>query len=150
VKALSILQPWAWLIAAGHKDIENRRWHTHYRGWFLIHAGKTWGAEQESDLEECQEDFPEIPWESATIHRGGIIGVAEIVDCVTASDSEWFCGPFGFVIRNARPVVPFGYRGNRLWFDVPEISGSDDPILYDESARGRMRAEEVATPSPGA
>lgn len=49
MKALSILQPWAWLITAGHKDIENRRWWTNYRGPFLIHAGKKWGAEQEDD-----------------------------------------------------------------------------------------------------
>jgi hypothetical protein len=38
VKALSIRQPWAWLIANGHKDIENRSWNTNYRGAFLIHA----------------------------------------------------------------------------------------------------------------
>ncbi len=26
MKALSIKQPWAWLICAGYKDIENRSW----------------------------------------------------------------------------------------------------------------------------
>jgi len=31
MKALSIRQPWAWLIIAGHKDIENRSWGTKYR-----------------------------------------------------------------------------------------------------------------------
>ena len=37
-KALSIQQPWAWLIVNDHKDIENRDWRTHYRGPVLIHA----------------------------------------------------------------------------------------------------------------
>ena len=39
MKALSIRQPWAELIVAGLKDIENRTWRTDYRGPVLIHAG---------------------------------------------------------------------------------------------------------------
>ena len=39
MKALSIKQPWAWLIVNGFKDIENRTWRTKIRGEFLIHAG---------------------------------------------------------------------------------------------------------------
>ncbi len=38
---LTIHQPWAWLIANGHKDIESRQWSTSYRGKLIIHAGKT-------------------------------------------------------------------------------------------------------------
>jgi hypothetical protein len=39
MKALSIKQPWAWLIVNGHKDIENRDWRSDnpglkYRGEF--------------------------------------------------------------------------------------------------------------------
>ncbi len=37
--ALSVHQPWAWLIVAGFKHIENRSRRTHYRGPVLIHAG---------------------------------------------------------------------------------------------------------------
>jgi len=40
MKALSIRQPWAWLLVEGFKDIENRTWKTNYRGSFLIHASK--------------------------------------------------------------------------------------------------------------
>ena len=38
MKALSIRQPWAWLILHGGKDIENRTWATKLRGRVLIHA----------------------------------------------------------------------------------------------------------------
>ena len=38
MKALSIKQPWASLIAHGIKDIENRTWRTHFRGKIYIHA----------------------------------------------------------------------------------------------------------------
>lgn len=102
MKALSIQQPWAWLIANGRKDIENRSWPTKFRGEFLIHAGKKY------------DDY--FIWPFYTLHRtplpardapamlGGIVGIAEIVDCVTESDSPWFQGKYGFVIRNARPL----------------------------------------------
>jgi hypothetical protein len=40
VKALSIKQPWVWLIVNGHKDVENRNWPTRFRGRLLVHAGK--------------------------------------------------------------------------------------------------------------
>ena len=40
MKALSIRQPWAWLIVNGYKDIENRTWSTDFRGRIYLHAGK--------------------------------------------------------------------------------------------------------------
>ncbi len=40
MKAISILQPWASLVALGHKKIETRSWNTKYRGELLIHASK--------------------------------------------------------------------------------------------------------------
>lgn len=39
IKALTICQPYASLIADGQKRIENRTWSTTYRGWLAIHAG---------------------------------------------------------------------------------------------------------------
>lgn len=111
MKCLSIQQPWAWLIAAGHKDIENRTWSTSYRGPFLIHAGKRY------DGDEDDWDWTEIK-KPAIFELGGIIGEAEIVDCVSKSLSPWFCGPYGFVIRNARHVTFRPCRGNLGFFAV--------------------------------
>lgn len=45
MKALSIRQPWAWLIVNGYKSIENRTWNTRIRGTILIHAGKGFDKE---------------------------------------------------------------------------------------------------------
>ncbi|MFN6025464.1 MAG: ASCH domain-containing protein, partial [Planctomyces sp.] len=41
MKALSIRQPFASLIAAGKKTVELRTWYTHYRGPLLICAAKS-------------------------------------------------------------------------------------------------------------
>jgi hypothetical protein len=50
MKALSIRQPWAWLIIHAGKDIENREWRTSFRGPVLIHASKTMTR---ADYEAC-------------------------------------------------------------------------------------------------
>jgi hypothetical protein len=39
MNGLSIRQPWAWLIVNGHKDVENRSWHTDFRGRVYVQAG---------------------------------------------------------------------------------------------------------------
>ena len=41
MKALTIKQPFATLIAKGDKHYEFRSWKTNYRGEILIHAGKS-------------------------------------------------------------------------------------------------------------
>ncbi len=49
---------------------------------------------------------------------GGIIGIAEIVDCVDNSDSEWFFGPFGFVLDNIKPIDFIPIKGKLGFFEV--------------------------------
>lgn len=117
MKALSILQPWAWLIANGHKDIENRVWRTNFRGAFLIHAGKRWGREQRDDLAQVRAAFPDIAL-PASFDLGGIIGSARIADCVEDYPSPWFNGPFGFVVADAAPL-PFQPCRGMLSFFTP-------------------------------
>lgn len=107
--ALSIRQPWAWLIVNGYKDIENRDWSTNFRGTVLIHAGKAIDHKAAADLALGLHPVTGnsiIPAYSIppAYETGGIVGVAEIVDCITSSSSEWFVGPYGFLIRNARPL----------------------------------------------
>jgi hypothetical protein len=136
MKALSIMQPWAWLIVNGHKSIENRSWRCHIRGPILIHAGKKLDKDAASDLVDgihpvtgcdivngrADDITAPAAWE-----LGGIVGEAEIVDCITASDDEWFCGPFGIVLRNARPLLFRPCKG-ALGFFVPDWSVSPPTI----------------------
>ena len=115
MKALSVQQPWAWLITNGFKDVENRTWATHFRGKCLIHAGKQVDT---SSLKELRESFPDIPFPDV-FATGGIVGETYIADCVTDLDSIWFSGPYGFVCQNSQ-VLPFRpMRGQLGFFDVP-------------------------------
>lgn len=70
MKALSLWQPWASLVAFGAKKYETRGWHTTHRGPLLIHASKRF-ARDEKDL--CLEE----PFESALV-AGGIKALSEM------------------------------------------------------------------------
>ncbi|MRR49404.1 MAG: ASCH domain-containing protein [Rhodocyclaceae bacterium] len=117
--ALSIRQPWAWLIANGHKDVENRDWTTRYRGLFLIHAGKTRDKGMFDDARWIAEDLGiQIP-DMDALDYGGLVGHGVISDCVTAHASPWFFGEFGFLVRDATPLPYIPYRGLLNFFNVP-------------------------------
>lgn len=118
MRALSILQPWAWLIVNGPKDVENRGWPTRYRGRFLVHAGKRWGREQREDLARVRAQFPHLILPD-TFDCGGIVGAATIVDCVDHMDSPWFAGDWGFVLADGTPCSFVPWRGQLGWFDIP-------------------------------
>jgi len=121
MKALSILQPWAWLIVHGHKDIENRTWSTTRRGRILVHAGKRYSVrDYEDDREYFYEAQNIILPAYDDIPRGGIVGEVDIVDCVQRSNSEWFYGPYGFVLANAKASPFRPYRGALGFFEVSE------------------------------
>lgn len=112
-KAISIRQPWAWLIVRGEKDIENRTWRTNFRGRVFVHAAQKidWKAVKELGIKK--EWWPVFERLS-----GGIVGEVEIVDCVTSHRSVWFEGPFGFVLKNARPLEFLKMHGKLGFFDV--------------------------------
>lgn len=117
MKALSILQPWAWLIVYGPKDVENRTWSTPFRGEFLVHAGKGFDRKGYDFVRATRPDI-QMPL-SHQFQRGGVVGIATVTDCVTAMNSEWFYGPHGFVLTDRKPLSFFPFRGQLSWFDIP-------------------------------
>lgn len=122
MKALSIRQPWAWLIVHGHKTIENRTWRTKFRGPVLIHTGHALDKEgyRLAEYIACCQGIVLPPLR--VMDRGGIVGRATITDCVTALDSPWFFGPYGFVLRDAEPL-PFRKMPGQLGFFNVEEEG---------------------------
>ncbi|MDD5703859.1 MAG: hypothetical protein PHU23_17635 [Dehalococcoidales bacterium] len=139
VYALSIKQPWAWLICKGYKDIENRDWRIgRKRGYHdtnfeielpcrvYIHASKvgdySWDVEDfiMRNLNDLQkEEYLKVCGEEVL---GAIIGAATITDCVSKSNSPWFVGRYGFVFRD--PVLysqPIPCRG-QLGFFKPNLT----------------------------
>ncbi len=134
--ALSIRQPWAWLIVNGHKDVENRSWPTEVRGRFLVHAGKGMTRAEYDDALAFVAETPSlahilqhIPARDA-LPRGGIVGEARITGCVVESPSPWFMGEYGFQVERARPLPFHPIKGQLGWFAV-SWPPPDDPHTLD-------------------
>lgn len=125
--ALSIRQPWAWLIASGCKNVENRTWRTRNRGSFLVHASSSMtSAEYDACVLFVASFAPSlasiIP-PLSDLPLGGIVGRATLLDCVTSHPSEWFCGPYGFVVSDAVATAFIPCKG-RLGFWRCETSAT--------------------------
>ena len=108
MKAVSIKQPWASLIAAGVKTLEIRQWPTEHRGPLLIVSSRR----------------PVIDG-----HRHGeALCVVNVVDCrrMTRDDPPFACirdfyfDHYSWVLRDVRLIEPFGVMGQLRLFDVPD------------------------------
>ena len=119
--ALSVRQPWAWAIVHGGKAIENRSLGAIRAGGMdcrtiCIHAASgmhrneyRWGAWR------LAKHGVQCPRPDALI-RSAIIGVVDVVEIVTESDSEWFGGEAGLVLENPRAVEPIPASGALGYF----------------------------------
>lgn len=126
MRALSIRQPWAWLILHAGKDVENRDWKPrnpglYFRGTCLIHASLA--------LEPIDDDLRALVKRTSGLDipddlpRGGIVGQVDITDVVRQSSSPWFSGPCGLVLANPKPL-PFAPCRGALGFFKPALSPS--------------------------
>jgi len=95
--ALSVCQPWAWLIVNGLKNVAHRSWWTRHRGPLLIHASQSTTSITFDVLDELTDEFgiKILPHE---FQVGGIVGVVDVVDCVEKSQSPciWEANGAGF------------------------------------------------------
>lgn len=86
IKAITIKQPWATLIALGEKKFETRSWPTKHRGPIAIHAGKALDKEAYEQFSEIlaahgyhsKEDLP----------YGAVIATTSIVECHKVVQNE--------------------------------------------------------------
>lgn len=111
---LTVRQPWAWAIfyATPIKDIENRDWKTSIRARVAIHAAKGM-TEQEyvAAYRYCGARGVIIPLPTLLL-RGRVLGTVQIANCVEQSDSPWFEGRYGFVLRDPQPLaIPKSAKG---------------------------------------
>ncbi|WP_447978113.1 ASCH domain-containing protein [Candidatus Nitrospira bockiana] len=137
MKAVTLHQPWASLIAWGEKQYETRSWGTRYRGPLAIHASRRWPLKERSMC--WRLDFVRVLIRHGIEHPsdlplGVILCVVEVQDVVRTellcglSDQERAFGNYapgrfawqlGHVARLMRPLPCRGRQG--LWDVPPEI-----------------------------
>lgn len=80
MKAVTIWQPWASLIACGAKKYETRGWPTKYRGPIAIHAALKKPPAPWPELGEVLDQYAEKMGRLDELPRGAIIATAELVN----------------------------------------------------------------------
>lgn len=128
MKALTVWQPWASLIAWPLKPVENRTWGA---SWVLgkriaIHAGNKYDEDAALQLSVRPSPVPAVVQLARKV-RGAIVCTAVVdrfirdEDLITfpAEIDEWFCGPIGWVLRDIQKFEPVPARGAQGLWDVP-------------------------------
>lgn len=136
MKAITVWQPWASLLATGKKHNETRSWRTNYRGEILIHAAKKPYSQIEpiippEDRKLIREELRlgYIDWRKR-VPTGVIIGKAVLVDCFQIDEA------YRRKLQRENPAeLAFGdYTiGRYAWVMA-------DPVLFDEPipAKGKQ------------
>ncbi len=121
--ALSIKQPWADMILKNKKSIELRRWNSHFRGEFYIHASKT------IDKEACKE----FDIDPKSLTCGSIIGKANLLDVKEYFNKSQFekdslkhmasfygfaIPMYGFILDDVEEIEPIEIKGKLKFFEV--------------------------------
>lgn len=125
MKALSIRQPWAWLIVNGHKQFENREWSQHnpgkkFRGPVLIHASKGMTRDEYAAGAAIAEDYGVSLPADWDLPRGGIVGQADVVAWHDSPPKMPFAFNSGLELANAKPL-PFQPCKGMLGFFTPTL-----------------------------
>jgi len=120
--ALSVKRPWATSILLHGKDVENRGWSTHYRGWLAIHASNSFDPAGLDPLyqlgygpSEQERDWPR-----------GYLGAVRLLDVCDGS-ACWSTSAFG--VRTSRCGF-WAVDGQKHWRLA-------DPIVFPEPIVGR-------------
>jgi hypothetical protein len=136
MKAITLIQPWASLIALGEKQFETRSWPTSYRGPIAIHAGRRTKQAEEfirNMIDACPslfyhqrlyrvDDFP----------FGSIIAIGILKGCYRTSLNlpnvtiqeldlgDWSTGRWAWRIEDVRALeTPVHVRGAQGIWEVP-------------------------------
>jgi hypothetical protein len=163
IKAITLHQPYASLIAGGGKRFETRHWYTSYRGKIAITA-----AVQQNNHEEALAiaHFQESDLIPKEIPFGAIVAIADLTDCIRMTEEFieqqtdlelscgfWEPGRFAWKLENVADVVPEPVRGKQgLWSLSPEsvralvyASPVDEEELVCESSVSSQASADSAS-----
>lgn len=133
LKALSLWQPCASLIAARAIQAETRTWRTVPQRDLCIHAGLSRAGLEWGGLPVWREVMAFHHLRAHELPRGCIVAVADITRVVVTQhwkdlpdelDTEFYLGDWTpdrwvFVFDNIRPIKPVPCRGRQQVFRVP-------------------------------
>lgn len=144
IKIITLWQPWASLIAEGHKQYETRSWSTDYRGKLAIHAAKrplsmTDWETAKYNLLAINVDLKLPKYEELSF--GCIVAIADLVSCQRMTNAphpaqseigihqqteleiavgDWAVNRFAWGLENIAKISPLPYTGAQGLRNLPE------------------------------
>jgi hypothetical protein len=137
MKSITVYQPYASLVALGHKPHETRSWPTSYRGPLLVHAGKQWNPTLERAWVEADAALVArglAPLQAGDMPFGAVVAIATLADCyptrgalgLRARDElderfgDWSAGRWAWLLEHVCPLSePIPWRGAQGLWGVP-------------------------------
>jgi hypothetical protein len=131
MKALTLTQPWASLVALGEKKIETRSWYTSYRGLIAIHAamGFPGWCKRQCFIPPFGKALVHFGLSPDTLPRGRVLCVTEIKDCIETSEVD-----LDALSIEERAFGDFS-SGRFAWFLGP-VTKVFDPPIYAKGSLG--------------
>lgn len=140
IKAISLYQPWASLIAVGAKKYETRSWTTRYRGPLLICASANEKAAKIAYNDPIFRLVANHYIRCAFLPYGQAVAIVDLTDCLTTiwltgwpekyplSANEKLFGDFStgryaWRLENVRTIEPFPVKGRQGLFEVELSEG---------------------------
>ncbi|MEN6507015.1 MAG: ASCH domain-containing protein [Planctomycetaceae bacterium] len=133
MKALTLWQPWASMVALGYKTIETRSWATDHRGPLAIHAAKVMPHEAELACYENETIYNILQRNGLTVcnlPRGFVIAIVRLhtiqktedalalglVNDVNLALGDFAPGRYAWTLNNITAVEPVrSIGGQRIW-----------------------------------
>jgi hypothetical protein len=124
MKALSLHQPYAQLIAEGHKTLESRTWNANHLGDLLICATKRF--EIYPSTKKILKGLGIVSSDPKELNYGCAICIVEITHCRRFERKDdmkvlcaWFNG-YVFEFKNIRQVKPIPITGRQRFFEIKD------------------------------
>lgn len=138
MKALTLTQPWATLVAIGAKRIETRSWKTTYRGTLAIHAAvgtPKWARDVLVPNEPFRSTLANAGIRIGPVKNlnwlplGAIVAVCELVDCMFVMRDHWILSTSGQKLQVTKPELEFGdYSPGRYAWLLQDVRALPRPI----------------------
>ena len=145
LKAITLWQPWASLLAGGPKVYETRSWKTNHRGWIAIHAAARFDRIVTDACQEFKEELAEmgiLNWQSV-IATGAVVGVGKLKGIIKCR------GPLAtqHLIPDFHEVAPYGdySKGRYAWVFsemipvYPPIPATGGQRIWNWNAPGKIQ-----------
>lgn len=137
MKAISLWEPWATLMALGLKTIETRHWPTKYKGDLLICAAK--GGLTKAQMKEIMGKkgfFETFGLDLSILNFGKAVCVVSLVACEKIDEDlikvverlpadekhfgDYTPGRYAWITRDFSRIEPFEVKGRQGFFEVDD------------------------------